>query len=131
MEDRQREKIFKAIEDAFLHKVLDGESASPQSCHENKSQTQWMISNYEKLETLAEQGCMTALCVKADITNALRVNPSAHRLTTRQSQVVFCHLILGESQDDVAHRLGVSQPNVSKCFNAALSKLHWLLREYT
>jgi len=100
--------------------------------YESKKQIRQIIKDFDKLSGLANKGCTTAMCIRSDIIQALNFeypNSPYRQLTALQYKALYYHLIVGENQYEVAERLGVSQPNISKHINVALSKLYVLLIE--
>lgn len=100
--------------------------------YQSKKTLKKIIREFDKLAGLANKGCATAMCIRSDIIKALNFehpNSPYRKLTLLQYKALYYHLILGENQYEVAKRLGVSQPNVSKHVNSALSKLYVLLIE--
>lgn len=100
--------------------------------YESKDNIRRIIRNYDGLKTDASHGCDVAMCIRADIELALnfeRAGTPYRRMTKRQAQCLYHHVVLGMTQDDVAATLGITQPAVSKYVGVALAKLYVLLLE--
>jgi len=110
---------------------LDDELSKKYS-YSSKRQIKTIVRHYFQLRSLSEKGVVMATCIKADIDKALsfsgyKDNFCYKDFTTEQYLIVYYHLMLGMTQHDVAHMLGVTQGLVSQQTKIILSKLLSLL----
>lgn len=100
--------------------------------YESAKQIKKIVRNFDRLCSLAKMGVVSAICVKADIEWALEFEDTYgpyQKLSPRQFEAVYYHLILGFNQDETAAIMGMTQPAVSGYIKVAMAKLYTLLAE--
>lgn len=100
--------------------------------YEDKGTIERVVKNLDKLTSYALKGDQNSMCIRADIVSALnyhQYNTPYRRLTIRQFEALYYHMILGLSQWETAEIMKITQPAVSKYVKNAVAKLFVILIE--